>query len=158
MPFVSRTQITSQPTMILVGLVLRLLVLKRYFPLLHSFLSVLIFQVTIDVVKTLRCIVYDIGGQRSERKKWPKIFNNIGIVIYMAYAFLIKIIEKEVLIITVHWMNTTWSWKKTRKKIAFMSLWRFGKNWQNPLTLKMLNLFSYSTNVIFLRKRSKSNH
>lgn len=41
-------------------------------------------KVTIDIAKTLRCIVYDIGGQRSERKKWPKIFNNIGVVIYMA--------------------------------------------------------------------------
>jgi GTPase SAR1 family protein len=41
-------------------------------------------KVTIDLTKSLRCIVYDIGGQRSERKKWPKIFNNIGVVVFMA--------------------------------------------------------------------------
>jgi guanine nucleotide-binding protein subunit alpha len=40
-------------------------------------------SVEVDVCKGLKVTVYDIGGQRSERKKWPKLFNNVGIVIYM---------------------------------------------------------------------------
>jgi len=39
--------------------------------------------VEVDISKSLKVVVYDIGGQRSERKKWPKIFNNIGTVIFM---------------------------------------------------------------------------
>jgi len=34
-------------------------------------------------LKGLKLTVFDIGGQRNERKKWPKIFNSVGTVIYM---------------------------------------------------------------------------
>jgi len=34
-------------------------------------------------LKGVKLIVFDIGGQRNERKKWPKIFNSVGTVIYM---------------------------------------------------------------------------
>jgi len=39
--------------------------------------------VEVDVSNDLKIQMYDIGGQRSERKKWPKIFNKIGTVIFM---------------------------------------------------------------------------
>jgi len=40
-------------------------------------------KVSIELFTTLKVVFYDIGGQRSERKKWPKIFNNVGLVIFM---------------------------------------------------------------------------
>jgi len=62
-------------------------------------------KVEIDLNEGLKIQVHDIGGQRSERKKWPKIFNHIGYVIYLcALNEYDMVLEEE------------------NKKIAFMSL------------------------------------
>jgi len=40
-------------------------------------------KVTIELLNALKVTIFDIGGQRSERKKWPKIFNNVGLIVFM---------------------------------------------------------------------------
>lgn len=58
--------------------------------------------------------IVDVGGQRSERKKWLHCFGSVDAIIFLAYVDPSLSFSD----FSVPLMSTTWFWKKMKPKIV----------------------------------------